>query len=136
MNPSELGRLEKVELRKYFKSESQDFTPWLAAPNNIKLLGAAGSGQPQHPQTSVFIRSFPAHRSSPFGPTLRMALHPQTRQLVEHGRIRARRFGQAMSRSPHPRSTHFGQRNQRLAKLPQQTSRQGQLALHYRQRPR
>lgn len=41
MNPSDLGRLEEVELCEYFKSESQDFTPWLATPENIKLLGDA-----------------------------------------------------------------------------------------------
>jgi hypothetical protein len=35
MKPSELGRLEKVDIREYFKSESQDFTPWLATEENI-----------------------------------------------------------------------------------------------------
>jgi len=34
-----LGRLEKVELREIWGSESQDFTPWLALPENIELLG-------------------------------------------------------------------------------------------------
>jgi hypothetical protein len=35
------GRLENVKLHKYFPSESRDFTPWLATPENIKLLGDA-----------------------------------------------------------------------------------------------
>lgn len=36
-----LGKLEKVDLRTYWKSESQDFTPWLATQDNIRLLGEA-----------------------------------------------------------------------------------------------
>ena len=34
-----LGRLEKVELREFFKDEARDFTPWLAEENNLELLG-------------------------------------------------------------------------------------------------
>lgn len=34
-----LGRLEKVDLRSQWRSESQAFTPWLAEPANIRLLG-------------------------------------------------------------------------------------------------
>lgn len=33
-----LGRLEKVDLRTYWSREDIDFTPWLAEPENIKLL--------------------------------------------------------------------------------------------------
>lgn len=36
-----LGRLTKVELRDIWKSESQDFTPWLAQPENITALAEA-----------------------------------------------------------------------------------------------
>lgn len=39
MNIGSLGRLEKLELRKYWRSEAQDFTPWLASDENIALLG-------------------------------------------------------------------------------------------------
>ena len=41
MNTKTLGRLEKVSLRELWKSESGDFTPWLALPENLKLLGDA-----------------------------------------------------------------------------------------------
>ena len=34
-----LGRLEKIDIRSYWKKESTDFTPWLAKPENIQLLG-------------------------------------------------------------------------------------------------
>lgn len=33
-----LGRLEKIELRDIWKTEDQDFTPWLAREDNIALL--------------------------------------------------------------------------------------------------
>jgi len=33
-----LGKLEKVELREVWKDESAEFTPWLAAEENIKIL--------------------------------------------------------------------------------------------------
>ena len=34
-----LGRLTKVDIREIWKNEAADFTPWLAEPDNIKLLG-------------------------------------------------------------------------------------------------
>lgn len=34
-----LGRLERVPLRAAWQSEAADFTPWLAQPENIQLLG-------------------------------------------------------------------------------------------------
>lgn len=39
MAQNSLGRLEKVELRNYWSDEANEFTPWLALPENISLLG-------------------------------------------------------------------------------------------------
>ena len=39
MNNSTLGRLQRVELRTVWSSESGDFTPWLAREENLALLG-------------------------------------------------------------------------------------------------
>jgi len=36
---SQLGRLEQVNVRDYWKNEAYDFTPWLAQPDNLELLG-------------------------------------------------------------------------------------------------
>ena len=36
-----LGKLSQVELREYWKDETQGFTPWLAEEENLELLGEA-----------------------------------------------------------------------------------------------
>ena len=36
-----LGRLERVELRDIWVTEAQDFTPWLAREENLKVLADA-----------------------------------------------------------------------------------------------
>ncbi len=36
-----LGKFQKVELRNVWKSEANDFTPWLASEENIQILGEA-----------------------------------------------------------------------------------------------
>jgi hypothetical protein len=41
MSTTNLGRLQRVDLRKAWTSESSDFTPWLAKEENLKLLGEA-----------------------------------------------------------------------------------------------
>ena len=40
-SPPLLGRLERVELRNAWLGEATSFTPWLATPDNIVLLGEA-----------------------------------------------------------------------------------------------
>ncbi len=41
MGQNELGRLERVSLRKVWASESGHFTPWLGQEENLRLLGDA-----------------------------------------------------------------------------------------------
>ena len=41
MNDRILGLLEPVDLRTVWTTEADDFTPWLAEPNNLNLLGDA-----------------------------------------------------------------------------------------------
>jgi hypothetical protein len=39
MAAPDLGRLQRLPLREVWKSESGDFTPWLAQEENLRLLG-------------------------------------------------------------------------------------------------
>ena len=41
MTDQQLGRMERVDLRVAWSTEDRDFTPWLARPENITLLGEA-----------------------------------------------------------------------------------------------
>ena len=41
MSTNSLGRLQRVQLREAWESESGDFTPWLAQSENLSLLGEA-----------------------------------------------------------------------------------------------
>lgn len=41
MSDKQLGRLERIDLRDIWVSEATDFTPWLARPENIAVLGEA-----------------------------------------------------------------------------------------------
>ena len=41
MTDQQLGRLERVDLRNIWISEASSFTPWLARPENIAVLGEA-----------------------------------------------------------------------------------------------
>ena len=39
MTTPALGRLERVDIRTVWKNEATDFTPWLASPNGMEMLG-------------------------------------------------------------------------------------------------
>ena len=41
MSTAPLGRLQRVQLREAWPNEAQNFTPWLAQPENLSLLGEA-----------------------------------------------------------------------------------------------
>ena len=43
-----LGRLQPVDLRDFWADEAREFTPWLALPENLKLLGEASGYGVKH----------------------------------------------------------------------------------------
>jgi len=55
-----LGRLEKVELRDFFKDESRDFTPWLVEEENLELLGETLGIDIELQETEVRVGKFSA----------------------------------------------------------------------------
>lgn len=55
-----LGRLERVELRAVWSSESGDFTPWLAQEENISLLGDTIGIDLQVESTEKYVGPFRA----------------------------------------------------------------------------
>ena len=57
---SDLGRLRKVELRDIWRSEAQDFTPWLARDENILLLGETLSIELEREAVEVNVGPFRA----------------------------------------------------------------------------
>jgi hypothetical protein len=54
------GRLEQVQLRKYWKDEARDFTPWLAKERNLSLLGEAIGMNLEHVATEQYVGPFRA----------------------------------------------------------------------------
>lgn len=60
MSKQPLGTLERVDLRTYWVNEAADFTPWLAMPENLNLLGDAIGMQLEPSDTEVGVGSFSA----------------------------------------------------------------------------
>jgi hypothetical protein len=60
MSTNNLGRLEKIELREAWQSESSHFTPWLAQPENLKLLEDAIGNQLEMERTEQSVGPFRA----------------------------------------------------------------------------
>src|SRR5216684_3459783 len=85
----------------------------------------SASGQSQHPQQGVTLRSLSGRRSQAVGRALRMALHSKARQLARSGGVRTRRPILPVPRPPHPRQTNPHRRNRRLGARPQCTPHQG-----------
>ena len=53
-----LGRLERVDLREYFRNEASDFTPWLSGAHNIDLLADEIGIGIQNVQTEASVGRF------------------------------------------------------------------------------
>src|SRR5260221_1252632 len=90
----------------------------------------SASGQSQHPQHGVTLRSLSGRRSQAAGRALRMALHSKARQLARSGGVRTRCPIVPVPRPSHSRQTDPRRGNRRLAARPQCQQHQGQLALH------
>ena len=65
-----LGKLKKVDLRTYWKSEDRDFTPWLAEEENIKELSDAIGIDLEVEQVEQRIRNFNCDEFSNFASTI------------------------------------------------------------------
>jgi hypothetical protein len=58
VNEQQLGRLEQVSLRTIWADEAGDFTPWLAKPENLKLLGDTLGVELEPDSEEVAVGSF------------------------------------------------------------------------------
>lgn len=55
-----LGRLERVDLREFWKDEAKDFTPWLMGEENLELLGETLGIEIELEDTDVTVGNFKA----------------------------------------------------------------------------
>lgn len=60
MSDPTFGQLEKLEPRDYWPNEAADFTPWLAEPGNIQLLGEAIGVELEVENTEAAVGPFAA----------------------------------------------------------------------------
>lgn len=60
MTIPDLSRLQRVDLREAWKSEPADFTPWLARPENLQLLGESLGIQLELDSTEKSVGPFAA----------------------------------------------------------------------------
>src|SRR5271165_2638728 len=88
-----------------------------------------------HTPASLYA-AFPAPEARRLAKRFEWHLHPETRKLARHGRIRTRPPVEPMSEPPHSRQADPRKRSRRLGGPPQQASCRGQLAIHHRRRPR
>ncbi len=73
----------------------------------------------------------PSHPAPP-----RIPLHPKTRQLAQHGRVRDQRAAAPVSRPPHRRSQKASKRDRSMATDAKQGARPHQMVVHNQQGPR
>ncbi len=59
-NKQPLGRLIQVDLREYWENEATQFTPWMAKPENLGLLGAAINIDLELQETEAAVGPFSA----------------------------------------------------------------------------
>jgi hypothetical protein len=90
-----LGRLEKIDLREYWVREAADFTPWLAEPANLALLGETLDLDLESEDTEVRVGPFRADLLAKDGATgasdrLRLG-YSESRALFEPLSIDVRR---------------------------------------------
>ena len=66
----QLGKLTRLDLREYWGEEAKEFTPWLAHPDNLELLGES--------ITSTLNWSQQSRAWGPSGPTFWLARQEPT----------------------------------------------------------
>ncbi len=83
-----------------------------------------------HKAASLY-EAFPAAEARRLVERFEWHYTPKHGRLAGHGRVRTRRPGVAVSRSPHPRQADPDGRSRRLAGPPQPTPHQSRLAIHH-----
>ncbi len=83
----ELARLEPVKLREAWPNETADFTPWLAEPGNLGLLGETLGLQLEDAQTEVAVGGFSADVIATNAADDRRVLIENQLRRTDHGHL-------------------------------------------------
>jgi transposase len=105
-------------------------------PLSRRRLHSCRAGQSVDPYRRRAVSSFCACRGPSHPAPPRIPLHPETRKLAQHGRVRDQRATASMSRPSHRRPQKAPKRDHSMATAAKQNPRAHQMDVHNRQSPR